>query len=358
MVEFRWHAQCLIPKIRRASERACDLAAGAARAGRDALDQLPVRCHLGAVRLIEGILKPGAQMAAEIGATLMQRPDFRTSDRGHLPMRLRQLQLEQDRQQFRIGRHAGRHAHHKIIFQRPRIHPGLPVHPDAAHDADIEALEFGNRIRRFHDVEIILHLLDRVIEHHRRPRPGVVAFDLQVIQRAGVAGRHLRPGLAHAIERAGIIRTRRTRGVVDDDARAGFADRLLDVAGHADLPRRQMSLVRRLLAQMDVHDAGAGIEGGARLARHLLRRDRNMMLFRIGQHAVQRAGDDGLVAHETAFDCSLVKRVPLTRSLRQNTATGSDVTDANPHDSPQAPSRTAAPPSADRPPGFRPRPPA
>ena len=63
------------------------------------------------------------------------------------------------------------------------------------------------------------------------------------------------------------------------------------------------------------------------------------MLFRIGQHAVQRAGDDGLVAHETAFDCSLVKRVPLTRSLRQNTATGSDVTDANPHDLPQAPSR-------------------
>jgi hypothetical protein len=48
---------------------------------------------------------------------------------------------------------------------------------------------------------------------------------------------------------------------------------------------------------MDVHDAGAGIEGGFRLAGHLLRRHRDMMLFWVGQHAVQRAGDDGLVAH-------------------------------------------------------------
>ena len=32
-----------------------------------------------------------------------------------------------------------------------------------------------------------------------------------------------------------------------------------------------MALARRLLAQMDVHDAGAGVEGGLRLARHLLR---------------------------------------------------------------------------------------
>ena len=190
---------------------------------------------------IERILKPGAQVAAEIGAALMQRPDFGASDRGDLPMRVRQFQLEQDRQQFRIGRHARSHAHHEIIFERPGIHAGLPVHADAAHDADVEAFEFGNRLRVLHDVEIILHLLDRIIEHHRRPRPGVVALYFQIIQRAGVAGRHLRPGLAHAIERAGIIRTRGAGGVVDDDARAGFADRLLDLAGDADLPRRQMA---------------------------------------------------------------------------------------------------------------------
>src|SRR5258708_40185108 len=59
-----------------------------------------------------------------------------------------------------------------------------------------------------------------------------------------------------------------------------------------------MSLARRLLAQMDMHHAGAGVEGPLSLARHFLRGDRNVMLLRIGQHAVQRAGDDGLVAHD------------------------------------------------------------
>src|SRR3954449_4092284 len=47
---------------------------------------------------------------------------------------------------------------------------------------------------------------------------------------------------------------------------------------------------------MDVHHAGARIERRLGLALHLLRRHRNMVLLRIGQHAVQRAGDDGLVA--------------------------------------------------------------
>src|ERR1700694_3070755 len=89
--------------------------------------------------------------------------------------------------------------------------------------------------------------------------------------------------------------------MVDDYARAGLADRLLDFAGHADLPRRQMSLVRRLLAQMDMHDAGACVEGRLRLARHLFRGDRDMMLFWVGQHAVQRASNDSLVAHGAAF---------------------------------------------------------
>jgi len=45
-------------------------------------------------------------MTAEIGTALMQRPDFCPPDRGDLPVRLRQFQLQQDRQQFRIGRHA------------------------------------------------------------------------------------------------------------------------------------------------------------------------------------------------------------------------------------------------------------
>src|SRR5438045_9792339 len=62
-----------------------------------------------------------------------------------------------------------------------------------------------------------------------------------------------------------------------------------------------MALAGRLLAQMDVHYAGACVECRLCLARHLLRGDRYMMLFRIGQHAVQRAGDDSLVAHGAAL---------------------------------------------------------
>jgi len=82
-----------LPRLR----GACDLAAGAARARCDAFDQLPVRRDLGAIAQIEGIFKPGAQMAAEIGAALVQRPDFLPSDRGDLPVGFRPFQLQQDR---------------------------------------------------------------------------------------------------------------------------------------------------------------------------------------------------------------------------------------------------------------------
>ena len=78
--------------------------------------------------------------------------------------------------------------------------------------------------------------------------------------------------------------------MIDDDAGTGFANRLLDLARNGDLPGRQMALARRLLAQMDVHDAGARVERRLRLARHLLWGDRDMMLPGIGEHAVQRAG--------------------------------------------------------------------
>src|SRR5258706_6656715 len=77
-----------------------------------------------------------------------------------------------------------------------------------------------------------------------------------------------------------------------------------------------MSLVRRLLAQMDMHDAGAGVEGRFGLARHFLRGYRHVMLFRIGQHAVQRASDDSLVAHGSAFDLKEVARGPAQPSGR------------------------------------------
>ena len=51
-----------------------------------------------------------------------------------------------------------------------------------------------------------------------------------------------------------------------------------------------MPLVRLLLAQMDMHDAGAGVKRGPRLARHLLRRHRHIVLLRIGsaRHSARR----------------------------------------------------------------------
>src|ERR1700736_4311438 len=91
-----------------------------------------------------------------------------------------------------------------------------------------------------------------------------------------------------------------------------------------------MALVRLLLAQMDMHDAGAGIERGPGLARHLLGRDRHVVLLRVGQHAVQRAGDDGLVAHgmpsEDAWTSAIIP-AGSTGFLRQyaiRTAAGID----------------------------------
>ena len=75
-----------------------------------------------------------------------------------------------------------------------------------------------------------------------------------------------------------------------------------------------MTLVRLLLAQMDMHDAGAGVERGPGLARHLLRRNRHVVLLRIGQHAVQRAGNDGLVAHGSTFESGTrgIAKIPGT----------------------------------------------
>ncbi|MFK4644190.1 hypothetical protein ABIF96_002764 [Bradyrhizobium ottawaense] len=70
-----------------------------------------------------------------------------------------------------------------------------------------------------------------------------------------------------------------------------------------------MSLARRLLAQVDVHDGRAGIERSPGFARHLLGRHGDIVLLRVGEHAVQRAGDDGLVAH--ALDVSHVENSTL-----------------------------------------------
>src|SRR5437870_1226274 len=55
--------------------RAGDVAAGAAGARGQRLDQLAVRGHLAAVGEIERVLEARAQMAAQFGAALVQRPD-------------------------------------------------------------------------------------------------------------------------------------------------------------------------------------------------------------------------------------------------------------------------------------------
>ena len=55
---------------------------------------------------IERVFQAGPQMAAELGAALVQRPDLGAADRGDLPMRVGALELQEDRQQFGIGRHS------------------------------------------------------------------------------------------------------------------------------------------------------------------------------------------------------------------------------------------------------------
>src|SRR5688572_16869230 len=91
-----------LPRFR----RRCDLAAGIAGTGGNGFDQLAVRGYLGAVAEVERVFQPGAEMATEIGTALMQRPDLAATDRGDLPMPFRTLELQQDRQQVRVRRHA------------------------------------------------------------------------------------------------------------------------------------------------------------------------------------------------------------------------------------------------------------
>ena len=64
-------------------------------------------------------------------------------------------------------------------------------------------------------------------------------------------------------------------------------DRLLNLTGYRDIPGRQVAHAWLLLAQMNVHYAGTGIEGGPGFPRHLLRCHRNMMLLRVGQYPVE-----------------------------------------------------------------------
>ena len=59
----------------------------------------------------------------------------------------------------------------------------------------------------------------------------------------------------------------------------------------------RVTFAGRLLAKVNVHYRGAGVESGFRLACHFFRRDRDRMLFRIGKHAGERAGDHDLVVH-------------------------------------------------------------
>ena len=63
-----------------------------------------------------------------------------------------------------------------------------------------------------------------------------------------------------------------------------------------------MSLARALLTQMNMHDARARIEGGLGFTRHLLGCHRHVVLFWIGQDAIQRTGDHSLVAHPSRLD--------------------------------------------------------
>ena len=93
-----------------------------------------------------------------------------------------------------------------------------------------------------------------------------------------------------------------------------------------------MAFARLLLAQMDVHDAGAGVERRFRLARHFLRRHRDIVLLRVGQHAVQRAGDDGLVVMDQPSEMAgidgAIMRAASARFLRPRAIAGASMVTA------------------------------
>jgi len=157
----------------------------------------------------------------------------------------------------------------------------------------LAALETGG----FHRIEIGLNFVNRVVEQDRFPRPAAVRFGLEVIERARVARRDLRPGAAHAFECILDVRPDHTRRVVDDHPRARIADRPLHLLRQVRVPRRDMAFIRLLATQVDVHDARALVIGTACLGGHVARRHRHVMLLGIGQYPVQRACNHGLVCH-------------------------------------------------------------
>jgi hypothetical protein len=120
-----------------------------------------------------------------------------------------------------------------------------------------------------------------------------VGAHLEVVERARVAGRHLGPGGAQAVQRALVVGADHAGGLVDDQARAGLAHGLGAGQGHGRVPARQVAAARRLVAEVHVHHRGAGVIGAARLGGQLGRADRHGVLARVGQHAGDGTGDDG-----------------------------------------------------------------
>jgi len=93
-------------------------------------------------------------------------------------------------------------------------------------------------------------------------------------------------------------------GVVDDDIGADIADGGLHLFGQVDIPTGQVPLIGPLLAQVNMHDRGTCFIGTAGFGSHFGRCDRNVMLFRVCQNAVDGTGDDRL-----GHDASLLGRI-------------------------------------------------
>ena len=74
-----------------------------------------------------------------------------------------------------------------------------------------------------------------------------------------------------------------------------FANSRDDGYRNLRVPGRQVAEARLETAKMHMDDTRTLIEGAPRLARHLLRRYRRRIDGGVGQHAGQRAGEDGLV---------------------------------------------------------------
>ena len=179
------------------------------------------------------------------------------------------------------------------IILRAGNHAVADIEGDGADDAEVEAFEFRAGAGGFHGVQHFFDFCDRIIEQHGGPGPGAVILQFQIVQAAGVAGGDFRAQAGEARDGAGDVRPDGAGGLVDDDSRAGGADRGGDVRGDGGVPARHGAHARGLVTKMDVHDGCTLVERFAGGGGHLRGCHGDGVLGGVGEDAVEGAGEDG-----------------------------------------------------------------